>query len=519
MRRKSLYPWWMVVLVSVVGLGATSRNPTLVEAVKSGDKADVQVLLEGQLDVNAPEKNGTTALHWAAHGDNPEIVQLLIQAGANADVSNDYGATPLSVACVNGNAAIVELLLKAGGDSEARSSGETALMTAARTGSVDVVKVLLAHGADISATEAKSGQTILMAAVGESHPVVAQVLLEHGADVHVHSTVGFTALAFAVRAGDLESVKLLLAAGAGANERLTVAQRSKLDGDADRMDTPDGTTVLVLAVANAHYELAKYLLDQGADPNADSGGQTALHVAIQTMNWEGLGSPDAELTGTGRLDAADFVDVLLAAGANVNARQASTNEGGNGNSLVRGYTVEESGTVGVTPFWIAARGGDARTMRLLVAHGADPNLGTQQRTTPLMVAAGVGFTDGSTPGSEQAALEAVKFILELGVDVNTAQGMGPDCMPRDYSGGGGGANFNGWVCGWTPLHGAAARGADSIVQLLVDHGAKLDVQDKVGRTPLQIATFSSLSATAFIRESTAQLLRELMTERNLLSQR
>ena len=511
MRRERLCAWWMVALVSVAGLGATSSRPALVDAVKQADRASVQALLQQQVDVNAPEPDGTTALHWAAHGDDLEILHLLIRAGADVNASNDYGVTPLSLACLTGNAATVDALLKAGADPEARTSGETALMTAVRTGGVDVVNVLLAHGADVTATEPSSGQTVLMAAVAEAHPAVAHVLLEHGADVRAQSQAGFTPLAFAVRAGDLESVKLLVAAGASANEKLAIRRRAEIDGSADYMDTPDGTTVLVLAVVNAHYELATYLLDQGAEPNADSDGRTALHAVVKTMNWESLSSPDPELTGTGRLDARDLLGALLAAGANVNARLPKSDR--RRNSAVSGYTVEESGTVGVTPLWIAAQAGDVRTMRVLVAHGADPHLGTQQGTTPLMVAAGVGFTDGATPGSERDALDAVEFLLELGADIHAAQGTGPDCTPRNYSGGGGGGTYNGWVCGWTPLHGAAARGVDSIVQFLVDKGAKLDVQDKTGQTPLRVAEFSSLNATAYIRESTARLLRELMSER------
>ena len=176
MRRERLCAWWMVALVSVAGLGAASSGPALVEAVKNGDKASVQTLLEQQIDVNVSDPDGTTALHWAAHGDDPEILHLLIRAGANVNASNDYGVTPLFLACTNGNAAIVERLLKAGADPESRTAGETALMTAARTGAVDAVKVLLARGADMSATEPERGQTILMTAAAEAHPVVVQVL-------------------------------------------------------------------------------------------------------------------------------------------------------------------------------------------------------------------------------------------------------------------------------------------------------------------------------------------------------
>ena len=506
----------MVVLLSTVGVGAAAASESLVAAARVGDARAVRAWLAEQLvDVDAPEPDGTTALHWAVHRDDLEMVELLIRAGAHVSATNDYGVTPLSLACTNGNADVVERLLETGADPEARTEGETALLTAVRTGSVDAVKLLIAQGADLSATELESGQTMLMTAAAEAHPSLVQLLIAQGADVHARSVVGFTPLIFALRAGDLESVKLLMAAGASANERLAAVRRPGVDADADANDTPTGTTVLVLAIVNAHYELADYLLDQGADPNANSTGQTALHALVATMNWEGLGSPDAELTGAGRLDARDLLAVLLAAGANVNAELTQAPRGG----VTTGFSVEPEAMLGVTPFWLAARAGDVRTMRVLAAHGADAHRGTQQGTTPLMVAAGLGFTDGATPGSEGDALEAVTFLVELGADIHHTQGTGPDCTPRNYTGGGGSRNLPGLVCGWTALHGAAVRGADSIVQFLVDQGARLDVQDKTGKTPLQVAEFTSLNATSYVRESTARLLHELMSERNLLTER
>ena len=201
-------------------------------------------------------------------------------------------------------------------------------MTEVRTDSVDAVKVLIAHGADMSATESESGQTMLMTAAAEAHSALVQLLIAQGADVHARSVVGFTPLTFAVRAGDLESAKLLRAAGASANERLLAVRPAAADSAADTTDAPDGVTVLVLAIVNAHYELADYLLEQGADPNANSTGQTALHALVATMNWEGLGSQDAEPTGAGRLDARDLLAVLLAAGANVNAELTQAPPGG-----------------------------------------------------------------------------------------------------------------------------------------------------------------------------------------------
>ncbi len=516
MRARRLGAFSMAMLLSTAGVCAAAVTESLVAAARAGDVKAVRALLDEQhVDVDGPEPDGTTALHWAVHRDDLDLAQLLIRAGAHVGATNDYGATPLSLACTNGNAVVVERLLEAGADPEARTEGETALMTAVRTGSVDAVKVLIAHGADMNATEPESGQTMLMTAAAEAHPALVQLLIARGADVNVRSVVGFSPFTFAVRAGDLASVKLLMAAGASANERLPAPRRPEVDADADDNDTPTGTTALVLAILNAHYEIADYLLDQGADPNADSAGQTALHALVATMNWEGLGSPDAELTGTGRLDARDLLAVLLAAGANVNAGQTQVRGGG----VTTGFSVEPKAMLGVTPFWLAARAADVRTMRVLAAHGADVHRGTEQGTTPLMVAAGLGFTDGATPGSESDALEAVKFLVELGADIHHTQGTDPDCTPRNYSGGGGSRNLPGLVCGWTALHGAAVRGADSIVQFLVDQGARLDLQDKTGKTPLRVAEFTSLNATSYVRESTAQLLRELMIERNLQPER
>ncbi|MCY4077157.1 MAG: ankyrin repeat domain-containing protein [Acidobacteria bacterium] len=506
----------ILVLLLAVGVGAAQQpGESLIAATRAGDAAAVRALLDAGVEVDAPEPDGTTALHRAVHRDDPAIVELLIGAGADVDLTNDYGVTPLSLACTNGSAEAVARLLDAGADPEVRTEGETALMTAVRTGSVDVVKLLIAHGADLGATELASGQTLLMTAAAEMHPSLVRLLLARGADVHARSVVGFTPLLFAVRAGDLESVRLLIGAGASANERFPAVggvPGAPPAADDDEDGAPRGTTALVLAIGNAHYELADYLLEQGADPNADSEGQTALHALVSTMNWEGLTGPDPEVVGTGGLDARDLLAVLLAAGADVNAGLTQALGGG----IITGFSVEPQAMLGVTAFWQAARAGDIRTMRVLADHGADLHHATERGTTPLMVAAGVGFTDGATPGSEADALEAVRFLVEQGADVHHRQGTDPDCTPRNYTGGGGSRNLPGLVCGWTALHGAAVRGADSIVQFLVDQGARLDVRDKAGQRPLEVAEFTSLNATSYVRESTARLLRRLMIERNLL---
>lgn len=451
-------------------------------------------------NVRVADPDGTTELHWAVHRGDPATVERLLRAGADPNAKSEYGVTPLFLACSagsEGNGSIVEALLNAGADTTTLVNGEPPIVTASRTGNIAAVKSLMARGVDVNAKEATSGQTALMQAVAEAHSEVARSLIDNGAAVDARTALGFNALAFAVRAGDLESVRLLVRAGASVNDVLTArAVRTDVAG----REGANRTTLLVMAVVNAHYEVAKFLLDEGADPNADSDGRTALHALVQSMNWEGLGPPDSELTGQGDLGARAFMTELLDAGADPNARM--TKERGS-----HSYNLDSF--IGGTPFWFAAKAGDVPTMRYLLKRGASPLLANSQGTTPLMVAAGVGFVDGVTAGTEKEALEAVQLTLELGNPLDTVQGTGSDCVPRNYD-----SHAAGRVCGWTALHGAAARGADSIVRLLVDKGARMDIRDKTGKTAQEVAEFSSLAASPYVRESTSLLLKQLATDRH-----
>jgi ankyrin len=492
--------WWMVPLLAVVGVAAASE-PQLIEAVKRQDNVAVRALL-ARVDVNSRQPDGATALHWAVHRDDLEVADLLILSGANVNAANDLGVTPLFLACENRNAAMVERLLTAGANpNTAVSTGETVLMTAARTGSVDAVKALLARGADLNARETARGQTALMWAVAEGHPEVVRMLIESGADVHARSRVkqmtvsrgdptkrqerstaprhvgdryaggigevdrgGSTALSFAARQGDLDAARLLLAADAHVNDT-----------------APDGTSVLVVAAHSGHGALAAFLLNQGADPNADGAGYTALHAAVLRGDL-------------------DLVKALLAHGANPNVR------------LTQGTPVKRRGQdfvlpetlLGATPFLLAARFLEVGIMRVLAAGGADPALAMDDGTTALMAAAGIGWEDlgysvdrrsrsapaGSyppDPEEESRTLEAVMVAAAQGVDVNTADPAGD-----------------------TALHGAAARGFRTVIQLLVGKGAKLDVKNKRGQTPLAVALARAREG-ADERNSTAvaDLLRQL----------
>jgi ankyrin repeat protein len=489
-----------VVLLAVSTVAVAQKETSIVNAARTGDAAAVRTLLADRADPNQAEPDGTTALHWAVRRNDGPTVELLLNAGASASKSNRYGTTPLAVAATNGHAQIIERLLKAGADAEsAGSDGETALMIAARTGKVDVLKVLLAYGARVDAAEAWRGQTALMWAAAENNADAVRTLVEAGATIDRRSNGGFAPLHFAVRAGNVDAVRALLDAGAsvntpiqatgkspaprppttgqGQNERPSLAQVLATGSRASRFSGSGGTTALHLAIVNAHFELAAYLLDRGADPNADGPGWTPLHQLAWTRRppiQHGL--PPA--VPTGRLDSLELAKKLLDRGANPNARMTSEPADGARNVLNR---------IGSTPFLQAAKLADLPYMRLLAANGADPSIATEEGVTPLMAAAGVGIWQlGEAAGTNEEAFEAVKLSFELGNRVNAVD-----------------AN------GYTALHGAAHRGSNDIARFLVENGAKLDVVNSFGWTPYLIADGVFYPNTYNRRPETAALLLKL----------
>ena len=362
----------------------------------------------------------------------------------------------------------MERLLQAGADVNApQPGGETPLMTAARTGDVSTVKALLAHGADVKAKESWKGQTPLMWAAADNHPDVITLLLKAGANLNERSNGRvFSPYLFAVRGGHIEAAHTLLDAGADVNETL-----------------PDGTSALTLAVTNAHYELASFLLDYGADPNADEQGWTALHQIAWTRRPNyGYNLPGPVVTGT--MDSLELVKKLVAYGADVNAPQKKEPRDGNRNMLNR---------VGATPFLLAAKSRGSAFMRALLAEGADPARPNVDRTTPLMVAAGVGiWAPGESPGTEEEAIAAVKMLLELG----PARSMWIRTATRRRT---------------APLH---RGGSVAILDLLVARGA-LDLKNNKGWTPLTIAEGVEYTPDIFKRyPETAEVLRKLMREQH-----
>jgi ankyrin repeat protein len=445
--------------------GAAAIDPRLIQAVKNRDADSVRALLKQRVDVNATQGDGATPLHWAAHRDDLVIADLLIRAGARANVADDVGMTPLHVACTNRGGAMVERLLSADANANATlPSGETALMTCARAGDARAVKALLARGADVNAKEHEHHQTALMWAAAQRHPDIVRLLIDSRADVRARSLTyaqtvvgeqtqragreelnytvmrgGATPLLFTARVGDVESARLLLKAGADAND-----------------SQPDGVSALVLAAHSGNGQVAALLLEHGADPNGFGSGYTALHAAILRSDL-------------------NLVKALLARGANPDVRMTK------GTPMRRDTTDWNlpATLIGSTPYLLAARFLEPDIMTALVAGGADPRLTMPNGADAVMLAAGMGSSrtasrrgietiDFGKVEPESLVREAVAAAVRLRGDVNAASQNGD-----------------------TALHVAAAQGHDTVVQFLVERGARVSVKNSRGITPLAAATFGS----------------------------
>lgn len=445
------------LLLAGAPAGAAEVDVRLLAAAKAGDEAAVRVALADGADVTAPEKDGTTPLHWAVHADAPAIVELLLTAGADATARNRYGVPPIALAAVNGSAAVTRLLLTAGADPNTTlAQGETVLMTAARTGAPGVVEAMLAAGADPNATEMWRGQTALMWAAAEGHADVIPTLIGHGAALTARSTKGWTALLFAVRQGHLVSVQTLLDAGADVEETLPVEEETRRGGTSAEA-AATGLNAFLMAAANAHYEVAALLVDRGADVNVASRGWTALHQVSWVRKAGVAGSNNPAPQGSGAMTSLEFVRKLIEAGADVNARVTRRPPAG----------ITSLNFIGGTPFLLAARTGDAPLMRLLAELGADPLLPNEDNTTPLLVAAGIGTqAPGEDPGTEAEVLEAVQLALELGNDIDAVDDKGQ-----------------------TAMHGAAYKHLPGVVNYLVEAGADINVWNRPNHrdwTPLDV---------------------------------
>ncbi len=504
------------------------HGASLKDAVKRGDVEAVRTMLKAGADANAADPDGSTPLHWAVQAESLEIANLLLAAGAKPAVATRYKITPMAIAAEAGNAAIVEKLLDAGVDPNATSEeDQTALMSASLNGKPEAIRALLRRGAKVNAAESFKGQTALMFAAGEGNTSAAELLLEFGADQKARSKAGYTALLFAVRNNHLETAKSLLQHGANVNDAL-----------------PDGTAALNMAVLNADFDVASMLLDFGANPNSRDPRGTPLHTVV----WlhEPGAPPDFAMNGldpqpppkpSGRLSHLDIATKLLEKGADPNALVA-IKEGrfAPGGGLARQPPSINVGRhylsyEGATPFYLAARNGDAPMMRLLTQYKANPQLPTKYGVTPLMAAACLDYYEGETAGpfsgvSEAERLDAVKFALEMGNDINAKTDLGkyvmtgtpertlltyPDNIKDLLELSVGDMRFN----GMTALHGSVICNQPSIVQFLIDKGAKLDATNQLGWTPLMVSTglYIANNRKDFPREG--ELLKKALAARGL----
>ncbi len=546
--------------VAFAVVGVEARASDVADAVMRGDTAALRTLIRKNADVNARQVDGSTALHWAVYRDDLEAADLLIAAGANVRVVTREEVTPLAMACLHGSVRMVERLLKAGADPKERGpNGETMLMFAARNGQVDLIKRLVAARVDINAREDLRGTTALMWAVTERHSEAVRVLLAAGANPGVKSGPaglpqnyfaprlnvksveeaqvrrrraaeggrtyaeqlelerrqelvpdgpqaripaddnddnvpilaglvgsgggGLTALVFAAREGDIESALALLDAGADVNQT-----------------TEYGWTPLLTAINNRNYALAALLIERGADVNlANKGAWTPLYLATDNRNIEGgdypVPKPDR--------DHLELIKLLLDRGANPNARVSQ-------NTLTRTiFTMQWFFEEGATAFVRTAQSGDTELLKLLLQYGADPNIATANGDTALTAAAGIGWVEGVTfERSREENLEAIRMLLDLGLDPNHANNDGR-----------------------TPLMGAALKGRNPLVQLLVDRGARLETRDRGSRDTERVGSVAAgyrwqaldyaeglvrvgvQSAVAY--PETAALIRKLLLERGL----
>lgn len=445
-----------ITLLLASGLFAAQSE--VADAAMEGNTAAVRALLGKKAEVNAPQVDGATALHWAVQANNLEMIEMLLGAGAAVSAASKSGATPMQLAAMNGHAAIIERLIRAGADPNAPLSqtGDTALMMAARTGKVDAVKVLLDRGANVNAKETWGGTTALMWAISERHSDVAKVLVERGADLNAKSNFvpsasgrGFegtapvapkpdqaieefasgwmTPLMFAAREDDLESARILIQAGADVNA---------VGGD--------GKDALGLALFDGSYDVASLLVDRHANVNhADAQRFTPLFWAMDRRNMETAPNFPWMIT----IDPLPVIQKLLDAGADPNTLVNNTPRARMRDGSPR--------IVFATALMRAAFSGDMELVKLLLAHGADPHIQSRDRETTLMAACGLAFINGyhrRRPSEER--LEVVKLLVDLGEDINHADSYGI-----------------------TPLMAAANLGDINIVRYLIEKGADLGAHD------------------------------------------
>jgi ankyrin repeat protein len=417
-------------------------------------------------DAHTKLKDGTTALHYAAHDGDIDRAAHLIKEGADVNARNDYGSTPMQEAAERGDVELIRVLLKAGASADSpNDEGETALMTVARNGNVEAAKLLIKAGAKVNAVEQWRGQTALMWASAQGNPDMVRLLLKSGAKPDTVSAVrdwarkvtaeprpqnrppgGFTALLLAAREGCAACAKALV------------------EGKADiNLTNPENITPLLMAVLNARFDVARVLIEAGADVNRwDVWGRAPLYSAIDYNTTPRGGRPDRPAAD--ETTPLEIAKLLLDRGANPNMQlklfppYRSLGQDRGGDSIL---------TVGTTPLLRAAKACDTAGAKLLLERGALPDLQNNMGATPLMVSSGIGWSLVDIRGrfrNEPQCIETARALLAAGASVNAANGNGQ-----------------------TAMHGSAQLGWTQFVRFLAGNGARLDAKDGRGTTPLDIA--------------------------------
>mgnify|MGYP002628029636 FL=1 len=440
-----------ILLASTAVSHVSAADTRVSDAAEHTDWPQLLLLIQNDADPNKAQPDGMTALHWAAFHGKSEIVLQLIEAKANVNAKTRYAVTPLSIACSVDQPKTVQHLLSAGADAnQTLPGGETPLMTAARSGNAEAVRLLLKHEAKIDAAERK-GQTALMWAAAEGHVEVVAALIETGAELNATSKSDFTAMMFAARDGRSAVIEKLLQAGVDINGLMSP------EGDGKRVPRK-GTSALTMAVESGHFELAMYLVSQGADPNDQRSGVTPLHAVAGIRKPNRGEDPDGDPPprGSGNMTSLQFVRAIVAAGADVNTKLSQ----GNGGKAVLNRK-------GATPLLLAAKTADVELMSLLVELGANPQLTNVDGCTPLMAAAGIGVRAvGEEAGTEPEVIDALKFLIGHGLDVNASD-----------------TNKE------TAMHGAAYRCFPQVITFLSQQGADpaaWNHRNKYGWTPVMI---------------------------------
>lgn len=490
-----MHMWRTAALgLMLLGCGVASAGP-LIDAIRAEDREAALTLLEQRADANERSSDGTTALHWAAHIGDAQLVKRLIEAGADVNAINDYGTTPMQEAAERGDVQVLKLLLDAGADVESPNpEGQTALMTVARTNHVAAAKLLISRGANVNAREQWRGQTALMWAAAQSQPEMVKLLIRSGADVNARSKVRHWARRVTAEPrpqnrppGGLTA--LLLAAREGCVACAEALVKGKADID---LADPENISPLLMATLNGRWDVAAYLIKAGANVNKwDMWGRAPLYSAVDYNTTPRGGRPDRPSSDA--TTAIEVVEMLLKAGANPNMQlklfppYRSLGQDRGGDSML---------TVGTTPLIRAAKAGDVDSIRLLLKYGAMVDLPNDLRITPLMAAAGVGSTTIDTRArfrNEAQCIEAAKLLLQAGANINAT---------RDN--------------GQTALHGAALWGWNAFVEFLAENGANLRAADRNGLQPLDVAlgkagpTGRVGVAAAEPRPETAKLLQKLL---------